>query len=387
MQKFALAGAALAGLATQGFAQTFHLNEIYASHAGADTEEFIELFGTPNASLNGIMVLIVEGQASSSLTGGLDRAWDLSAETMPGDGYFVLGDTAVANNDFDIGVQDRIENGTETFYLISTTDVAAVLALVDTDVDADDDLVTDIANMGTVTILDTVCMFGPTPGTGDECYDGAQTIGPDGNFFPAGIFRGDDYPNGWCTDLFLDFSPGGNQTPGAANVSCPTTEPGSGFCDGSTGFCPCAAIGAVGQGCPNDNPNGNGALLVGTGTAAFSNDTLSFSVSDAPANRPGIMIQGANAISYPNGNPNVPNSSGLFCVNPTQRGFVLFTDGNGDATAPDFQGQPYGSSAQPFGSTTYYQFWFRDSMNSCQNPPMNAVPFNFSNGYEIDWVN
>ena len=90
-----------------------YLNEIYASHAGTDDQEMIELIGTPGMSLDGYAVAIVEGQDPSD--GILDGLWDLSGYAMPGDGYFVLGNTAVTTLDLDIGADNIIENGTETF--------------------------------------------------------------------------------------------------------------------------------------------------------------------------------------------------------------------------------------------------------------------------------
>ncbi|MFT7669892.1 MAG: hypothetical protein ACI8X5_002599 [Planctomycetota bacterium] len=160
---------------------------------------------------------------------------------------------------------------------------------------------------------------------------------------------------------------------------------GSIYCDGSTGFCPCIAVGAVDQGCPNTNPNGNGAALVGTGNASFGADTLGFAITDGAFNKAGIIIQGAAALSYPNGNGNVANASGLFCVSPQLRGNVFLTDGTGAATVTNFMSSPFGATAQPFGSTTYYQYWFRDPANPCQNAPAATAAFNFSNGVEVDW--
>ena len=162
---------------------------------------------------------------------------------------------------------------------------------------------------------------------------------------------------------------------------------GVAFCfgDGSGSTCPCVAAGALEQGCPNTNPNGNGAKLAGTGTPSFANDTFGFAITDGAFSKPGILIQGGAALNYPNGNPNVPNASGIFCVNPTLRGGVFFTDGGGNATVTNFQGQPFGATAQPTGSTTYYQYWFRDPSNPCQNGPGTAAAFNFSNGWEASW--
>ena len=196
------------------------LNEIYASHAGTDDMEFIELVGPPGASLDAHAVLIVEGDSSNP--GTLDRVWDLSGLSIPASGYFVLGDTAVSPNDYDLGASNTIENGTETFYLVQSCDIAGLTALIGTDIDPDGDLITLIPTLAT--IVDIIAMVDGGFGSGDLVYDGAATVGPDGTFLPAGIFRGGDYPSGWC-DSFLDFDDVANldlpRTPGAANGVCP----------------------------------------------------------------------------------------------------------------------------------------------------------------------
>jgi len=161
--------------------------------------------------------------------------------------------------------------------------------------------------------------------------------------------------------------------------------------DGTTGTnCPGFTVGAAGAGCPHGaGANGSsGALIVSTGNAQFSNDTYGFYLSNGPSSL-GILIQGASPNSYPGGNPNLPDSAGLLCVNPQQRGFVETTPLGADsdeAQIDDFQAQPFGASAQPEGSSTYYQFWFRDGMNPNANPGPN-VEFNFSNAVETLWRN
>jgi hypothetical protein len=178
----------------------------------------IELLGS--GSLDNIMVLIVEGDGAGA--GTLDRAYNLTGNSIGGSGYFVLGTTdGGATVDFSIGANNAIENGTETFYLLDAASPAAVTALVATDLDADNDGTYDattIASLGT--ILDIVAM---TDGNvGDLVYDSAPTRGPDGSgFFPAGIFRTGNYPGDWCNAAFLDFDDVANlnvpRTPGAAN--------------------------------------------------------------------------------------------------------------------------------------------------------------------------
>ena len=204
-------------------AQEFALNEIYASHDGTDDMEYVEIVGPAGASLDGFMILVVEGDGNSSLLGGIDTVVDLSGNVMPADGYFVAGNTAVSNLDVDIGASNIIENGTETFYLIQTQDTAAVAALEDTDVTTAPDATTTIIPT-LATIIDIIAMVDGGFGSGDVVYDGAATVGPDGNFLPAGIFRSLDFPNPWCSELFLDFDDTVNtdepRTPGAANSLC-----------------------------------------------------------------------------------------------------------------------------------------------------------------------
>lgn len=166
------------------------------------------------------------------------------------------------------------------------------------------------------------------------------------------------------------------------------------YCFGDTGNCPGGAVGNAGAGCPHGaGPNGaGGARLTPIGNASFSNDTFGFALNSGPTSL-GILIQGPAAVGFPNGNANVPDSAGLFCVAPQQRGGIVFTPNDslnaGDSDAnlgiTTFQGLPFGATAQPAGSITYNQFWFRDT----GNPNANAGPgaeFNFSNAVFTNWV-
>ena len=221
----------LALLSSAGFAQTpLQINEIYASHASTDDQEMIELRGTPTTNLDGHMVLVVEGDGNPA--GVLDRAWDLTGYSIPARGYFVLGDTGVTQKDYDIGKSNRIENGTNTIYLISTTDTSKITALVGKDVDSDKDLVTDI--VGLAKIVDIIGMVDKGYPATDKVYDSAAAIGPDGSYGPAGVFRDESTAtNVWCRgdprqqvpgdarSHAEEFSPGpvpgpGSQRPGSA---------------------------------------------------------------------------------------------------------------------------------------------------------------------------
>jgi len=195
------------------------LNEIYVSHSGFDDQEFIEIVGTPGTPLGGYVVVVVEGDSSSSGFGNVDRAVDLSSTGIPTSGYFVLGDTQVPNVNLVVGSSNIYENGTETFYLIQSANPGAITSLVGTNVVVTGTTTTTLGTLGTI-----VDLVGLTDGDlGDQNFDNAPVLGPDGFFLPAGIFRDLDYPGSWC-NMWLDFNDQANfnlpRTPGAPNGPC-----------------------------------------------------------------------------------------------------------------------------------------------------------------------
>ena len=204
------------------------LNEIYASHAGVDDQEFVELIGPPGASLDGYGVLVVEGEGGGA--GTLDRVWDLNGEAIRPTGFYVLGDTLVTPNNFDLGSDNNIENGTETFYLVNGN-IPLIAGFLGSNVATGGGPPTGTTLIPSlVSVEDIVAMVDngwAVDGT-DVIYDGALPVGPDGDFFPAGIFRKNDYPNDWCTGNFLDFDDEANmnqpRTPGASNAPAMCTN-------------------------------------------------------------------------------------------------------------------------------------------------------------------
>ena len=69
------------------------INELNADNpGGADTAEFIELYGTANTSLNGLVMVFYDGQ-----TGVSYAAYDLDTYTTNAQGFFVIGNAGAAN--------------------------------------------------------------------------------------------------------------------------------------------------------------------------------------------------------------------------------------------------------------------------------------------------
>jgi predicted extracellular nuclease len=186
------------------------INEMQVSTAGTDWE-FVELFGTANASLDGYFLVGVESDGSA---GTIDLVIDLTGQSLDANGFFlaasptaeatygVTADLAIPENSF--------ENGSAAYFLVQ-----GFTGATGDDLDANDDGVldslpwTDVSD--SVSIVDSLA---------DAQY-GAAVLGPDGSFLPSGVFRTTD--GGDWDAAFLNFStPDG--TPGASNA--PVAVPG-----------------------------------------------------------------------------------------------------------------------------------------------------------------
>ena len=85
------------------------INEVDADTPGSDTAEFVELFdgGTGNTSLDGLAVVFYNGNGDSS-----DAAFDLDGFSTDSDGFFFLGNAAVANVDLTFS-DGTLQNGAD----------------------------------------------------------------------------------------------------------------------------------------------------------------------------------------------------------------------------------------------------------------------------------
>lgn len=177
------------------------LNEALVSHFDADTTEFVELFGTPGASLAGLALLAVEGD-SAQTPGRVDWRLDFAATAhLGGNGYYLVGNpqglaadpygvTPDVAIDIDELVTQILENGSQTLALVEAASAPAVGGLV----------------TGGEVVRDAV---GVTDGgSGDQFYFGVSpnlpvVIGPtDAGFLPPGVSRS---PVGWDTDTASDW--------------------------------------------------------------------------------------------------------------------------------------------------------------------------------------
>ncbi|MBL8859579.1 MAG: hypothetical protein JNL28_13815 [Planctomycetes bacterium] len=358
-----------------GIVSSVRLSEIDVHKVGIDTQEFIELQGTPGASLNQHMLLFVDGDSVNA--GVLDRAIDLSGFVIPPSGFFVLGDTALVPKNYDLGAYDQLENGTTTYFLVTTTQPATFAAMVGTRITVAPD-VTVIGNFATV--VDSVAIADADYPTLDIVFDGAPVVGSDGVFMPAGIARCANAPNGWSA-RFNDYDPNFPTalaaTPGAANPNC---DPGVGFCfgDGSGTACPCGNNSAVGakEGCQSSL--GFGARLHATGVASLSNDTMQLVGTQMP-DAPVLYFQGTNQLLNGAG---AFFGDGLFCAGGSIIRLGLKFNLGGTSTFPGL-GDPaisvQGVIAAPGVRT--YQGWYRNAAVFCT-----PSTFNLTHGLQVQWV-
>ena len=203
---------------------------------------------------------------------------------------------------------------------------------------------------------------GPGPGTGIGTPDAFQLLnGP----VVCSTFGGYSASNPFSSFyLRLD---GGNFS---ATTGCGALA-GDAYCfgDGTGAACPCGNTGSPGQGCANSS--GAGAVLIASGNASITADTLGFFVSGVPGSKPGLLVRGDNQISTPAGD-------GILCTaGGSQRSQVQVTDAGGSSMFTDFNGGPFGSVSIP-GVPTNFQFWYRDPQFVCT-----GGGFNFSNGWTV----
>ena len=181
------------------------LNEALLSHTGTDTTEFVELYGTPGASLAGLSLIAVEGDSTAG-PGTIDRRIDFAAgATIGGNRFYLVGNPAGLVPTYGVTpnveiLSDFFENSSLTLAIVTTSSISGTSVT------------------GSEVVRDAIALTdgGPT----DVFYFGAPVFGPDGAFFPAGVRRASD---GVDTDTvgdwaLADFNLGTANTPTAGTA-------------------------------------------------------------------------------------------------------------------------------------------------------------------------
>ncbi len=209
-------------------------NEILRNDDGIDDHEFIEIVGPGGMDLSSLTVVEIEGDVGiTGQQGRIDNLWSLTGMVIPGDGFFVLGDDAVAQADLLLGTTNRLENGTATYLLVDNFDAIAFPR--GTDIDTDDD---GAADPGTTlgAIVDGIAFVdsgidAQEPQT-DRIYFNTIVIGPKGVVAPAGAARRVDALDTGSPSDFCELGEQGDgsdglatNTPGVTNRCAPCILP------------------------------------------------------------------------------------------------------------------------------------------------------------------
>lgn len=157
------------------------INEFVFNHTGADTHEFIEIFGAPNTDFSDYYILQIEGDGTGS---GLIDSVD-NVGTTDANGFWTTGFFG-----------NRWENGTVTLLLVSY-----FVGAVGNDIDTNNDGVIDFAPWTSI-VNDIAVTDG---GASDLAYSSVVlTPGFDGDpFTPGGASR---IPNGTNTGSVSDWA-------------------------------------------------------------------------------------------------------------------------------------------------------------------------------------
>jgi len=149
--------------------------------------------------------------------------------------------------------------------------------------------------------------------------------------------------------------------------------------DGSGAACPCGNAGAVGRGCENSFGTGGG-LLLATGSARTSNDTLTLSASGLTPAGAALFFQGDTALA--NGQGTV-FGDGLRCAGGDVKRLAVVPVNGGSAGLGPATGTSLSAagSIPAEGAVRTYQVWYRNAAPFCT-----AASFNLTNGVRVTWI-
>jgi len=194
------------------------INEFVFNHTGTDTNEFIEVFASPYASLSAYTLVVIEGDTATSGKGVGEIDVFIPLTTADAGGYWTTGFQ-----------QDLFENGTKTVLLVKNFTGA-----LGDDLDTNNDGILDVAPWETV--IDGIAVndgnssndrthsptvLGNTFGGGTFAVGGASRI-PNGNDSNvAANWLRNDFDGAGLSPAFVGTPRLGEayNTPGAANVA------------------------------------------------------------------------------------------------------------------------------------------------------------------------
>lgn len=212
--KRSLLAVALSTIMQQAYA--VKINEIRIDQPSTDTDEYVELAGTANESLDGLSYIVIGDAPKTTSSGTVEAVINLDSLSLNGEGFFVVSEDSFTLGSSDLTIEINFENSDNVTHLL----VRNFTASKGSDLDTNDDGVLDSTPWSE--IIDSVSLV-ETPTSGDKYYS-ATTIGPDSFFVPAHVYRQTDISGDWVIGLYDPV--GGKDTPGYANEGgTPPPEP------------------------------------------------------------------------------------------------------------------------------------------------------------------
>ncbi|MDW7693362.1 lamin tail domain-containing protein [Flammeovirgaceae bacterium SG7u.111] len=179
------------------------INEIRVDQPSSDDDEYFELAGAANTSLDELTYLVIGDGPGGS--GTIENVTSLAGQSIDSSGYFVAAEAtfgALGTADFTTDL--NFENSDNVTHLL----VKGFTGTNGDDLDTDDDGVLDTTPWES--IIDEVALV-ETVGSGEMVYS-STTVGPDGTFVPSHVYLSEGVWKIGGFDL-ID----GTDTPGAEN--------------------------------------------------------------------------------------------------------------------------------------------------------------------------
>jgi len=187
------------------------INEIRIDNTGADTDEYFELAGPANASLDSLWYVVL-GDGAPGVGGVVETAVPLDGYQLKANGILSVlkaGDIPVCSG-YDITATMSFENSDNVTHML----VRNMTAAVDSVLDPDNDGILDVEPWDEV--VDCVALI-ETVASGDSVYCDTR-VGPDGTFVPGHVFKcGSTWVIGAFSPTCTDDTPG--QPNGCSSIS------------------------------------------------------------------------------------------------------------------------------------------------------------------------
>lgn len=270
--------------------------EIRIDEVGTDNNEYVELLGPPNFSLEGIWYIVIgdaDGAIPPTQNGVIEVALNLSEAMTDENGLLLIGEPTLAFGTPHIAASLNFENSDNVTHLL----VAGFSGELGQDLDTNDDGVLDV--MPWTAVLCSVALVEDLDPDGiitDFYYDlGGDIVGPDNGIVPAHVWRCSD-SDAWQIGLIEPV--GFTDTPGELNPAC--------------GEVPAIAINEIRVEQAGDDNDEYVELIAAPGTSLVG---LTYVViGDAANDQNSGVIEEAIPLDFCVGGPCVVGPSGFFLI-------------------------------------------------------------------------